>query len=113
MFETVDDRRLYLPLGFGPPIGKLKPAPDDSIRIWQKGEEYFAEVVKPDGVLFGSAQPDRMTIALKRAVTAANEAEKHAKQLGLDLEFTPGDVRALAISAFIASEPVRGRKGSY
>ena len=45
--------------------------------------------------------------ALKTAVTAAAEAEKHGQQIGYNVRFTPADVRALGITVYIGQQSGR------
>ena len=45
--------------------------------------------------------------ALKTAVSAAAEAEKHGQQIGYNVRFTPGDIRALGITVLIGMQSGR------
>lgn len=47
--------------------------------------------------------------ALCEAVSAADQAEKYARQIGYNLRFAPGDIRAMAISVLIA---MQGRRAA-
>lgn len=81
--------------------------PQDAVKLLSSGSDPY----DPHGV---EAKPQVQTIrrpptstssrlaaALKTAVSAAAEAEKHAESLGYACRFSSADVRALGITAFI------------
>lgn len=68
---------------------------------------------EPEETLEGSGLPVRagaataLESALKTAVTAAAEAERHGQTIGYNVRFTPADIRALGITVLIGMQSGR------
>lgn len=68
---------------------------------------------EPEETLEGNARPlpsrpaTALESALKTAVTAAAEAERHGQKIGYNVRFTPADIRALGITVLIGMQSGR------
>ena len=55
----------------------------------------------------GEIRRTQLSAALREAVSAADQAEKYAQQIGYTLRFAPGDIRCMAISVLIGMQGKR------
>lgn len=68
---------------------------------------------EPEETVQGNTRPlpsrsaTTLESALKTAVTAAAEAEKHGQKIGYNVRFTPADIRALGITVLIGIQSGR------
>lgn len=126
LWMLVDGLVLYTPEYVGPAIAKLELNVGErfTIQKQQNGQriEYLVSKGSPAAKLVEQAesleqpgvtpitQTDRkppqiqtqLAMALKTAVSAAAEAEKHAQGIGYTCRFSPADIRAMAISVLIS-----------
>lgn len=122
-WQLSDGRSIYTPLDFADKLKTLDIAPNQRFTIERgkdgvnvahlpdlRGRQAAAVLVEKapdlDGPDITPRKPMETVLerALKSAVQACAEAEKHGKEIGYSVRFTPSDVRALGITLLIGMQ---------
>ena len=123
----LDGRAFYTPLSFSVKIKELGIQPGTKITVERRKDGLHVDLLsdpkigqkaallleaapdldRPDGIPPPAPKKPMETAlerALKTAVTAAAEAEKHGSVVGYPVRFKPEDIRAMAISVLIGMQ---------
>ena len=113
-WTLMNDQALYTPLEVQQQIAELKLKSGQRFQIVRGKNGWKVSLAQPVAAIL-DAQPSldspvdeiphsRLEDALKTAVTAAAQAEKHGAAVGYPIRFRPDDIRAMAITLLIGMD---------